>query len=40
MCHRLFFKLILQNKEYLENICDDLNNPFHFASLKWILEGG
>ena len=31
MCHRLFFRRISQNKEYIENFCNDINNPFHFA---------
>ena len=35
VCHRLFFRRIPQNKEYTENFCKDLNNPFHFACRKW-----
>ena len=31
MCHRLFFRRISQNKEYIENFCNYLNNTFHFA---------
>ena len=36
-CHRLFLRRISQNKEYIENFCNDLNNPFHFACRKWYL---
>ena len=35
MCHRLFFRRISQNKEYIENFRNDLNNPFHFACRRW-----
>ena len=35
MCHRLFFRRISQSKEYIENICNDINNPF--ACRKWYL---
>ena len=34
MCQRLFFRKISHNKENIENFCDDLNNPFHFACCK------
>ena len=34
MCHRLFFRRISQNEEYIENFCNDLNNPFHFECRK------
>ena len=37
MCHRLFFRRISQNKEYLGNFCNDKNNAFHFACRKWYL---
>ena len=37
MCHRVFFKLISQNREYVKNNCNDLKNPFHFACRKWSL---
>ena len=33
--HRLFFRRISQNKEYIENFCNDLNNPISFASRRW-----
>ena len=35
MCHRLFFRRKFQNKKYIENFCNDLNNPFPFACRKW-----
>ena len=38
MCHRLFFRRVTQNKDYIENFCDDINNPFHFACGKWYLD--
>ena len=38
MCHRLFFRSISQSKEYIENFCNDINNPFHFACRKWYLD--
>ena len=31
MCHRLFFRRISQNKEYIENFCNDSNNLFSFC---------
>ena len=31
MCLRPFFRRISQNKENMENFCNDSNNPFHFA---------
>ena len=37
MCHRLFFRRISQNKEYIRTHCNDLNNPFHFACRQWYL---
>ena len=36
MCQRLYFRRISENKEYVENFCNDRNNPFHFACQKWI----
>ena len=36
MGQRLFFRRISENKEYVENFCNDRNNPFHFACQKWI----
>ena len=38
MCHRQFFRVISQNPEYVDNFCNDLNNPFHFACQKWINQ--
>ena len=38
MSHRQFFKVISQNLDYVENFCDDLDNPFHFAIREWINQ--
>ena len=38
LCHRQFFRVISQNREYVDNFCNDLNNPFHFACQKWINQ--
>ena len=36
MGQRLYFRRISENKKYVENFCNDRNNPFHFACQKWI----
>ena len=36
MCHRQFFSVISQNRDYVDNFCNDSNNTFHFACQKWI----
>ena len=38
MCHRQFFKVISQNRDYVEIFCNDMENPFHFACQKWISQ--
>ena len=38
MCHRQFFRVISQNREYVENFCNDAENPFHFSCQKWINQ--
>ena len=35
MCHRQFFRVISQNRDYVEISSNDLDNPFHFASQNW-----
>ena len=35
MCHRRFFRVISQHREYVDKFCNDLNNPFNFACQKW-----
>ena len=30
-----FFKMISQNREYIQTQCNDLNYPFHFACRRW-----
>ena len=37
-CHRLSFRRMSQNKEYIKNFCNDSNVPFHFACKKWYLD--
>ena len=37
MCHRQFFRIISQNREYKNNFCNDLYNLFHFACRNWDL---
>ena len=36
MCHGKFFRVISQNRDYVENFCNDLENAFHFACQNWI----
>ena len=38
MCHRQFFRVISQNRDYVENFCNDSINHFHFACQKWINQ--
>ena len=38
MCHRHFFRVISQTREYVDNFCNDRNNPFHFACQKCINQ--
>ena len=35
--HRLFFRIISQNPEYVERFCNDRNMPFHSACRRWCL---
>ena len=37
MCPRLLFRKISRSKDYKENFCRDIINPFHFACRKWYL---
>ena len=34
--HRQFFKILSQNREYVQTNCNERNNPFHFACQTWI----
>ena len=36
MRHRHFFRVILQNRDFVEIFSNDRNNTFHFACQKWI----
>ena len=38
MCHRQFFRVISQNREYLENFCKDVENPSRFLCQKWFNQ--
>ena len=38
MCHRQFFKVISQNRDYADYFCNDGNKPFHFACQKMINQ--
>ena len=35
MRHRQFFRVISQNRKYVEKFCNDVENPFQFACQKW-----
>ena len=39
-CHRQFefFRILSQNREYIENLCKNIKNPFQFACFKWYLD--
>ena len=36
MCHTQLFRVISKNRDFVDNFCNDRNNPFHFACQKWI----
>ena len=36
--HRQFFKIISQNKKYVDYLCNDVENPFYFACQKWFNQ--
>ena len=36
MSHRRFFRVISQNRDYVDNFGNDRNNTFDFACQKWI----
>ena len=38
MCHRQTSGVISQNRDYVENFCNDMENSFHFAGQKWINQ--
>ena len=35
MCQRLFFRRIAKNRDYIQNHCNDINNPFKLACRQW-----
>ena len=38
ICHIQFFRVISQNRDYVENFCNDMENPFHFACQIWLNQ--
>ena len=38
ICNRQFFGSFSQNREYINNFCNDVENPFHFACQKWFIQ--
>ena len=36
--YKQFSRRIAQNPEYVNIVCIDRSNPFHFASLRWIIN--
>ena len=38
MCHRQFFRVISQNRECVDNFCNDMDNPFHLTCQKWFNQ--
>ena len=38
MCQRQIFRVISQNRDFVENFCNDVENLFHFACQKWIKK--
>ena len=38
MCHRQLFRVISQNRDFVENFCNDSNNLVNFGCQKWINQ--
>ena len=38
MCHRQFLGVISQNRDYVENFSNHMENPFHFACQNWLNQ--
>ena len=38
VCYGESFKITSQNREYINNFCNDEKNPFHFACWKWYFD--
>ena len=38
MCHRQFFRVISQNREFINIFCNDVANLFHCGCRKWYLD--
>ena len=37
-CHRQFFRIILQNRDYVESFSNDMESSFLFACQKWFNQ--
>ena len=38
MCHRQFFKILSQNPDYVQIVCNNIENLFRFACQKWLNQ--
>ena len=38
MCQRHLFRIISQNRKFIEKFCNDMEKPFHFACKKWFNQ--
>ena len=38
MLHGQFFRVTSQIRDYVKNFCNNLNNLFHFACRRWIIN--
>ena len=38
MCHRQLFRVISQNRDYIEIFRNDMENRFLFACQKWLKQ--
>ena len=36
--HQQFFQIISSNSQYVRIHCNGLNNPFHFACRRWMIN--
>ena len=38
MMNRHFFRKFSPNREYIQTLCNNINNSFHFACRQWHLH--
>ena len=38
ICHRQFFRKVSQNREYINNFCNVMENLFHISCQKWFNQ--